>query len=421
MVKSRSEKIKRWTGQPKGAWITARKIVQYAALIGFVVLFIGLKQSHLQPAIANLPMRLDPLTLLANSIANHTLLTGSALALVTILLTIVFGRAWCGWLCPLGTILDLFSLKRLRRNFQNRESSVGRDKNLPPVSERWRAVKYTLLIAIIVAAFLGNLTLLIFDPITILLRTMASSIWPALDQLVTMIERGLYGIPALSAGVSTFDSWIRPLLLPIIPVFYQYALALAALFTGIVLLNILAPRFWCRYLCPLGGLLGIFSKAALIRRQPGEDCHGCTVCSSVCPTGTIDPENGYISDPSECTMCLDCLEACPRSAVEISSRLSLAAFKDYDPNRRQALTAMGAAIAAVAIFHSEWLHKRLPPHHLRPPGTQEETLLAACIRCGACVRSCPTGALQPAGTEAGLEGVWTPVIVPPTPADRFAR
>jgi polyferredoxin len=96
------------------AWITARKLVQYAALFAFFLFFLVSKQRSWPADLANLPMRLDPLLMLAHLLASRTLLLGSSLALLAILLTLVFGRAWCGWICPLGTVLDLFLLKRWR-------------------------------------------------------------------------------------------------------------------------------------------------------------------------------------------------------------------------------------------------------------------------------------------------------------------
>jgi ferredoxin len=56
--------------------------------------------------------------------------------------------------------------------------------------------------------------------------------------------------------------------------------------------------------------------------------------------------------------------------------------------------------------------RRDHPRLIRPPGAQENNLLAKCIRCGECSRACPTSAIQPAIAEAGLEGLWTPVLIP---------
>lgn len=380
------------------AWVILRKTVQYLALALFILLFIKAQPGGWPPAFANAALRVDPLVMLAHLLSEKTFLIASSLALVTILLTVVFGRAWCGWLCPLGTILDLFPIQKGRKA-----------QSAPP--ESLRKVKYALLLVILIAALFGNLTLLILDPLTILYRTLTTSIWPALDRLLLSAEKALYPIPPLSAPVSTFDQWIRPALFPVEPLYYHHAALYALVFLAILLSSIFAPRFWCRYLCPLGALLGVVSKFSLFRRAVAPGCKDCGICAKSCPTGTIDPRNDYASDPGECTLCLDCLDSCPRSAIEFKPQQGLAAWKEYDPRRRDVITALGASMVGLALFQSDILAKRAPSHLLRPPGTSEESLLARCIRCGLCLRACPTAALQPALTEAGLEGLWTPILI----------
>jgi MauM/NapG family ferredoxin protein len=387
------------TGWSPQRWLTLRRLVQYAALLAFVVLFVWSRRGGWPAWLVNAPMRLDPLAMLAHLLASRVFLVGSTLALLTILLTLIFGRAWCGWLCPLGTLLDLFPLRRWRGN------------RAPP-PESWRAIKYGLLLIILIAALAGNLTLLIFDPLTLLFRTLSISVWPALDQIVTAAETTLYQISWLRPAVATFDGWVRPMVLPAEPVFYRYTLLYAAVFLGVILLNILAPRCWCRYVCPLGALLGWLSKVALVRREVGVDCIQCLACTRACPTGTIDPERGYASDPGECTMCLECLASCPSSGVNFPMHFSAAAWRPYDPNRRQALAALGVAVAGVGLFRSNFLAKQEHPRLIRPPGARENDFLSKCIRCGECVRACPTSAIQSALTEAGLEGFWTPLVIP---------
>jgi polyferredoxin len=157
-------------------WTALRRFVQYVALLAFVVLFVWSRRGGWSGSVVNVPMRLDPLAMLAHGLASRTFLVGSALALITVGLTLVLGRAWCGWLCPLGTTLDLIPLRRWRR----------RGKREGP-ADSWRGAKYVLLLAILAATLLGNLTLLIFDPLTILFRTFTVSLWPALDQIVTAV------------------------------------------------------------------------------------------------------------------------------------------------------------------------------------------------------------------------------------------
>lgn len=380
-------------------WTTLRKLVQYMALVTFIVLFIWSRRGGWPPSLVNLPMRLDPLAVLAHALASRTLLISSALALITVALSLALGRVWCGWLCPLGTTLDLFPLRR-RRN-------KGEDP-----SDSWRQVKYVLLLTILAAALLTNLTLMIFDPLTIFFRSLTLSIWPALDTIVSATELALYQVPPLRPAITAFDDLVRPILLPPEPVVYRFVLLYAAVFLGVILLNLVARRTWCRYLCPLGALLGLFSKVGIVRREVSAECTQCGVCARLCPTGTIQPEKGYASDPGECTMCLNCVASCPQSAARFPAHLSLAEWQPYDPGRRQVLASLGAAMAGVGLLGSQAVAHRDHAHLIRPPGTQENDLLSQCIRCGECMRACPTSALQPAITEAGVEGLWTPLLVP---------
>ncbi|HEY43104.1 MAG TPA: 4Fe-4S binding protein [Anaerolineae bacterium] len=379
-------------------WTTTRKVLQTVSLLTFLAFFVVAPQSNWPGTLTNSFLRVDPLIAFTNLLASRALVAGLALSLVTLALTLVFGKVWCGWFCPLGTLLDLFSFNRWKR------------KRVPP--ENWRKVKYGTLLVILFAALIGNLTLLVLDPLTILLRTSAESIWPGLDRLVIFIETSLYRYPELRDGVSSFDQLIRPSLLPLTPEDLRGAVIFGAIFTLIVLLNLFAERFWCRYLCPLGGLLGLVSKAAIIRRRVNSECNECGLCVRDCPTGTIQPDRAYASDPAECTMCLECLESCPKDATQFTVHLKLADFQRYDPDRRQVLLTFGLAIVGVGLLRRGQSANRHSPFLIRPPGTEEVSLLSTCVRCGQCVRVCPTGGLHPALTRAGMEGVWTPILIP---------
>jgi len=393
---ARTKRAVRWTAH---SWTMLRRSVQALALLAFVALFVWSRRGGWPGSIVNIPMRLDPLAMLAHLLASRTVLVGSALALIIVVLTLAVGRVWCGWLCPLGTLLDLFSLR-----------SWGGRREAPPDS--WRKAKYGLLLTILAAALFTNLTLMIFDPLTILFRTLSVSVWPAVDQLVTAAEATLYRMPMLQPAISAFDGLLRPKVLPPEPAFYRYTLLYAGVFVGVILLNLVARRFWCRYLCPLGALLGLLSKVAIVRREVNARCEQCDACAGVCPTGTIQPAKGYASDPGECTVCLQCLAACPYGAVEFLAHLSPAEGQPYDPSRRQALIALGAAIVGIGLFRSNLTARRDDPWLIRPPGARENNLLSKCIRCGECIRACPTSAIQPCVAEAGIEGLWTPLLVP---------
>jgi polyferredoxin len=391
----RAKRRMRWTPR---SWTALRRFVQALALLAFVALFVWSRRGAWPGSVVNIPMRLDPLAMLAHLLASRTVLVGSVLALIIVVLALAFGKAWCGWLCPLGALLDFVSLYSWRGM---REAPA----------DSWRKTKYGLLLTILAAALFTNLTLMIFDPLTILFRTLSVGVWPAVDQLVTAAESTLYRIAALRPAISGFDGLVRSKVLPPEPAFYRYTLLYAGVFLGVILLNLIARRFWCRYLCPLGALLGFLSKVAVVRREVNTQCEQCDACARDCPTGTIQPAKGYASDPGECTVCLNCLAACPHGAVEFTPHLSLAEGQPYDPSRRQALIAFGAAIAGVGLFRSNLTARRDHSWLIRPPGAQENNLLSKCIRCGECIRACPTSAIQPSLAEAGSEGLWTPVLV----------
>jgi polyferredoxin len=382
-------------------WAFARRAVQIASLIFFIGLVVAIRQRTWPAEVNDLPFRLDPLAMLSQAIASRTLLAGSALALGMILLTLVFGRAWCGWLCPLGTTLDLIPLRR-----------KNRVREALPVPDGWRKVKSILLIAILTAAIFTNLTLLIFDPITIFFRSLTISVFPALDHIFGALETVFGSVPVLADPLAWMDNALRPAIFPLSPSLYGYAFLYGLFFLGIIGLNRIAHRFWCRYLCPLGAMLGWISKVAIFKRQVTGECRDCALCARDCPVGTIRAERDYTSDPGECTVCMECLGSCKLKGNAFRVTKQPALWSDYDPSRREALQTFGLAIASVALLGSEPLPERVNPHYVLPPGGFENDLAAKCIRCGECLRVCPTAGLQPAFLEAGLAGISTPLLVP---------
>jgi len=379
-------------------WITIRKAVQFLLLVTFIYLFLISRQDVPGNDLIGHFMLFDPLLALTSLLSSRSFLALTVIELLlAVILALLAGRVWCGWLCPLGTTLDLV---RFNKNYSAR------------IPEEMRTTKYSLLLVILFASLFGNLTLLIFDPLTILYRTLGSSIHPALNQIVTIIETSLYPIPLFQGFISWLEVTLRPAVLPLEPLFFEQALLFGVFFLSILGLNKLAPRFWCRYLCPTGAFLGLISKIAVFRREPEENCRNCALCSRACPTGTIDPEKGYRSDPGECILCLDCFTNCPDSTLAVHSPHTPAIGFDYDPRRRHLVTTAVVSVAGAALFHSQGKFEHPNIRLLRPPGAAEEHILSNCLRCGICVRACPTNIIQPAGTQFGLERLWTPVLEP---------
>ena len=385
--------------RPQG-WRRARQWVQVLAFLLFVLTLLVPRYQSSHRALLNLWLRLDPLVALSALIAGRIWIPGLALAGLTLLLTLVFGRVWCGWLCPLGSLLDWVRPRRTR---------------LAPPSPRWRALKVVLLASVLAAAVLANQTLLVLDPITIAVRTFSTVVWPMLAVSVRSMESLLYRFPFLWPTLDALHaSVVYPVFRDAQPAFTAVSLV-AFLLVSILALNWWTERFWCRYLCPLGGLLGLLSRLSLLRRTVGDSCASCALCGGECPTGTIDPKDGFRSDPAECIVCCDCLEDCSRGGVAF--RWQLPAWRpehrrDYDPQRRQLLAGVGASLVGVALAGVEPIRRRQPADWIRPPGAAEANFESLCVRCGACVRVCPTQGLQPALFEGGIQNVMTPRLVP---------
>jgi polyferredoxin len=382
----------------RSAWTRARQGVQALSLVGFLSLFVASSSGQAFPALVGLPFRLDPLAMLAQSVAARALLPASALALLTVVLTLAVGRAWCGWLCPLGTLLDVIAPRR----------RPARREALEP----WRAGKYLALAIVLVGAGFGSLTLLVFDPVTLVYRALASGLWPAADRLVTTLEGAAFRVTALRPPIVWLEGLLRPAVFPLEPANAAAGAGIVMLLGAVLALNWLAPRFWCRALCPLGGLLALLSKVAWIRRQVHPACSGCKACVRACPTDTIRADRGFASDPAECTVCMQCIDGCPIREASFRPSRPDPAWQAYDPGRRQALAAISAGVAGFGWLAAGRLGTPNAHLPLRPPGATNEHLLRTCLRCAACVRACPTGALSPAVTEAGVEGIWSPIFVP---------
>ena len=378
-----------------------RKGSQIISFALFMFLFIQAVYLGQSPLASDLYYRLDPLIAAMAMIAGRTFIAGLLYSLINLLAAVIFGRVWCGWFCPMGTMLDWFS-----------PSEPSQKKK---VSEKWRTVKYLIFVVLIFGAVVGNQSLAIIDPISILTRTMTTALWPGLRFMVLGVENFLYEFDPLWPALDVFNTnVILPLFQGIESVFIA-ALPIFLFFAGIVGLNWITERFWCRYLCPLGGMLGLFSRSSIFRREVSDACTSCGICAQNCPTGTIDKGDKFTSDPSECIYCYDCAADCPVQAISFPGHTPLlepAKQQAYDPTRRQVLWSIAGTAAGVSLAGIETIQRRQPERMIRPPGATLTDFTSVCMRCGECVRVCPTQGLQPSLLEGGWQNVFTPHLVP---------
>lgn len=379
-------------------WQRARRVTQVAATVLFFLLAALTYRGAEWLVPTDLFFRLDPLVALGASLAARTVLTTLLLSLGMLAVGLVFGRAWCGWLCPLGALLDWITPRA------------------PHPGERhpaWRHAKYALLVVILAAALLGNLTFLILDPLTLLNRTFGVAFVPAFNVVLAQAEALLYPIPPLRPAIDAFENTARGTVLPAQQTFYELGAWFGLLLAGIVALNWVAPRFWCRYVCPLGAGYALAARVAWVKPQAAGDCNHCALCMRVCPTGAIAVrKDGLHVDPAECVLCMNCVAACPQEVVRFQRGSSPAAAPAPALTRREALGSLAFGLATVALFQAAPAARRTDAHLIRPPGAQSDEFLSRCIRCGECVRVCPTGGLQATVAEAGLVGMWTPNLIP---------
>jgi polyferredoxin len=187
-------------------------------------------------------------------------------AIIIIIITMILGRVFCGWLCPLGTLLD------------------GADaliKTSVKPGSRIRHVKYIILVIILTTSLFGLQLIGYFDPFSILVRGLTFSVDPGLNLVIAWIFDGIYvaGPPWLSSFTEPIYSFLKSTLLPYRQSFFSLSLLSFIILGTIFALEKLGRRYWCRNLCPLGALLALFSRFSLLRRLPFKSCTGCDRCA----------------------------------------------------------------------------------------------------------------------------------------------
>ncbi|MFZ0133154.1 MAG: 4Fe-4S binding protein [Desulfobacterales bacterium] len=428
---------------------TARRISQ----IFFFVLFLwfcaaatlGQAWWQLRGWPVNWLLQLDPLVGLATLLTTGTLFAGLLWGLATLIMTVLLGRFFCGWLCPFGSLHQF-------AGWLGRRRKPAREKARINQPSRWQAVKYWILIFLLAAAAAGLLDLVLAPPRRLSYFGWAAAAAVAVAALM-MVKRTpaprwqmlagilLAGCAWVAAGIVTGDrqalcaslliGLLDPLplmhrsvnlvLLPLLDEapfavsgafrFYAGAWLIGVIFLAAVFLNLWIPRFYCRFVCPLGALFGLLGRHALWRiGKRATDCTDCHICEQNCE-GACAPA-GVIRTP-ECVLCLNCLAECRHGLIGYRTTTSAAGeIAVPDISRRQFVLSAVSGLAAVPLLRLDgqlagnWNHRLV-----RPPGAVAEAeFLSRCIKCGQCMRICPTNVIQPGGWQAGIEGLWTPVL-----------
>ncbi len=369
------------------------------------------------PYPVSIGLQFDPLTALMVLLSSGTIYKGLLWSLVILIPTIILGRFFCGWVCPMGSVNHWISeipSERVRRKGKSRIESNRYKK--------YQRIKYYILFFLLGAAFLGSLQAGLLDPLPLLARSLGTVVLPVLHTIIDGLHDAVKSIGwgPLITGADAVYNTIAPVLLPFRQAHYHTILTIGVFFLAILVLNRVFTRFWCRAICPLGAMLGIFSRFAIFGLQKDEStCDRCNLCLHSCQ-GADNPDVGTKWRQAECHLCLNCQAACPQGSLSFKffrsqevTQKNPAGTPKVDASRRKVVGSLAAGLVTVPLFRSgDAFDVNFDPALIRPPGSVKESdFLAKCIRCGQCTRVCPNNALHPTFMEAGFEGLWTPMLI----------
>ncbi len=321
--------------------------------------------------------------------------------IIVLLLTLVFGRVYCSFLCPLGVIQDLVSrVSKWKRRYKF-------TKSVP-----W--VRYSILVVVAAFAIGGGVFLLyILDPYSLAGRTISN--------LVRPVYFGVNNLMVKVLGV--FDSYALAHV-PFKGMPWQVLLLSALLIAPIIFMAVGKGRLYCNLICPVGTFLGLVSKVSVFKVNiAASACTSCRKCETVCKAGCIDIKSQTV-DTSRCVVCFNCLDSCKFDALSYSAVGRKSADKSVgeksegvlgNTSRREFFKALGGFVATSAMLSSvsalgaPTKVKEKKEHPVAPPGAESTNrFLDICTACHLCVSQCPTHVLQPSLLQYGVFGIMQP-------------
>jgi Fe-S-cluster-containing hydrogenase component 2 len=379
-----------WSASP------LRRLAQAAAFVLFLVLFFYVAWPYGSGDFAEIRSRkeivdieiflaLDPLVSVSTAIADRAWVWSLPLAGVILAISLVVPRIFCGYLCPMGTTIDLFDWSVSNRVKRFRVGRPG----------WWRNLRYYVLVGVLTAAVAG-----------VMLGGFVAAI--------PVVTRGFQFIASPLQTGATFG-WSQ------MPPLHAGHFVSIGLFVLVLGLGLLRPRFWCRHVCPTGAIFSLVNRLRLTERRVSSDCIQCGQCSHVCSFDAINDD--FTTLGANCAFCQTCGGVCPVGAIDFGGRGEApavpptatpepcASAPNPDFSRRGFMIglAVGAATGGLAATGVRAARAGQAELLVRPPGSAAEDLFSSlCVRCGQCLRVCPNNLLQPVGLDKGIDRLWTP-------------
>jgi ferredoxin len=371
--------------------IRFRKAAAGLILILFILMFLG--GETLSTFLAGILPPFQFMPALMRTISQPATLFLAGFIFI-VLITLIFGRVYCSFICPLGILQDFFSTLA-RKAGRKPDHSFSRPHNI---------LRYTILAITLTALSIGLMSLVILlDPYSIAGRFFSYFLQPL---VVWTYNLGIL------AG-KPFDIYLYPKQTAVIPL--PDTLIAAVFLLLIVYLSVRRGRIYCNTVCPVGSLLGLLSRVSVFKLTLNqEQCSECLSCQSVCKANCIDPQTATI-DMTRCVGCFNCLAACSRSTIRYRPARHRAAPMAWSPARRGFIIgSIAVAGSLILAFNGRLRHLAgIARAHTNPPVTPPGSLnlsrfTRACTSCSLCVAACPTSVLTPSFGDYGPAGLMQP-------------
>lgn len=302
--------------------------------------------------------------------------------------TLLLGRVYCSFLCPLGMVQDMCN-------------RLGGLRVRAPLSP-FVVVRYSFTVLTVLAALFGSFALLnLLDPWSLSGRLAGHLLKPLALSATNMA----------AATLEMFDIYTLPFKKLSIP---PTSVLAVTLFFGLLIaaMSFRYGRAWCNLFCPVGTILSLLSRYSLLGvRLDLQNCSGCRRCETVCKAGCIDIRRGSI-DHDRCIVCFNCLTVCPHGAL--AYRPAGRRMDTESASRREFLwgsalagtTALGSLAASTGLVPAGMLAQSVP---IFPPGAISlNHFTRRCTACHLCVNVCPTRVLVPAYLAYGIASILQP-------------